>query len=202
MSAARASSKASTCLQTLSVLRLGRKVRSLLVAPVVASWFADVSCIGRNVIIEQSYGGPKITKGEPLFLFPTLYILSFCSFPFAISDCMRVPSPASYSFFVALYCDIVLISHVHLDGVTVAKAITLKDKFENLGARYGPLFSCDAYIDFLADWCRTLHKKQTRLPVMARPRQQFSRALSMLRVLRTLLLAVTLWTFVAGARLQ
>jgi chaperonin GroEL len=24
---------------------------------------ADVSCIGRNVIIEQSYGGPKITKG-------------------------------------------------------------------------------------------------------------------------------------------
>ncbi|KAI0249353.1 chaperonin GroL [Lactifluus subvellereus] len=38
---------------------------------------------GRNVIIEQSYGGPKITK----------------------------------------------------DGVTVAKAITLKDKFENLGAR-------------------------------------------------------------------
>ncbi|KAI9507663.1 chaperonin GroL [Russula earlei] len=38
---------------------------------------------GRNVIIEQSFGGPKITK----------------------------------------------------DGVTVAKAITLKDKFENLGAR-------------------------------------------------------------------
>lgn len=38
---------------------------------------------GRNVIIEQPYGGPKITK----------------------------------------------------DGVTVAKAITLKDKFENLGAR-------------------------------------------------------------------
>ncbi|KAH9940623.1 chaperonin GroL [Amylocystis lapponica] len=38
---------------------------------------------GRNVIIEQSYGGPKITK----------------------------------------------------DGVTVAKSITLKDKFENLGAR-------------------------------------------------------------------
>ncbi|TDL15020.1 GroEL equatorial domain-like protein, partial [Rickenella mellea] len=38
---------------------------------------------GRNVIIEQAFGGPKITK----------------------------------------------------DGVTVAKAITLKDKFENLGAR-------------------------------------------------------------------
>ncbi|KAG5731520.1 Heat shock protein 60, partial [Termitomyces sp. T112] len=38
---------------------------------------------GRNVIIEQSFGGPKITK----------------------------------------------------DGVTVAKSITLKDKFENLGAR-------------------------------------------------------------------
>uniref|UniRef100_A0A8H8CE52 Heat shock protein 60 n=1 Tax=Psilocybe cubensis TaxID=181762 RepID=A0A8H8CE52_PSICU len=39
---------------------------------------------GRNVIIEQAYGGPKITK---------------------------------------------------VDGVTVAKSITLKDKFENLGAR-------------------------------------------------------------------
>ncbi|KAI0267919.1 hypothetical protein BGY98DRAFT_1141919, partial [Russula aff. rugulosa BPL654] len=39
---------------------------------------------GRNVIIEQSFGGPKITK---------------------------------------------------VNGVTVAKAITLKDKFENLGAR-------------------------------------------------------------------
>lgn len=39
---------------------------------------------GRNVIIEQAFGGPKITK----------------------------------------------------DGVTVAKAITLEDKFQNLGARY------------------------------------------------------------------
>lgn len=38
---------------------------------------------GRNVIIEQAFGGPKITK----------------------------------------------------DGVTVAKAITLEDKFQNLGAR-------------------------------------------------------------------
>ena len=65
---ARASSMALTCLQTLSVLRLGRKVRLLLVAPVVTSWFADVSCIGRNVIIEQSFGGPKITKGKSLFL--------------------------------------------------------------------------------------------------------------------------------------
>lgn len=26
-------------------------------------WFADVSRVGRNVIIEQSFGGPKITKG-------------------------------------------------------------------------------------------------------------------------------------------
>jgi hypothetical protein len=103
-SAARASSKALTCLQTLSVSRLGRKVRSLLVAPVVASWFADVSCIGRNVIIEQSYGGPKITKGEPLFLLRTLSILFFCSFPFAMLDCMRVPFPTSYSFFIALLC--------------------------------------------------------------------------------------------------
>ena len=29
--------------------------------------FADVSRVGRNVIIEQSFGGPKITKGEPSF---------------------------------------------------------------------------------------------------------------------------------------
>ncbi len=27
-------------------------------------WFADVSRVGRNVIIEQSFGGPKITKGK------------------------------------------------------------------------------------------------------------------------------------------
>jgi chaperonin GroEL len=40
---------------------------------------------GRNVLIEQAYGSPKITK----------------------------------------------------DGVTVAKSITLEDKFANLGARYG-----------------------------------------------------------------
>ena len=30
---------------------------------VVVPWFADVSRVGRNVIIEQSFGGPKITKG-------------------------------------------------------------------------------------------------------------------------------------------
>jgi len=30
---------------------------------VVFPWFADVSRVGRNVIIEQSFGGPKITKG-------------------------------------------------------------------------------------------------------------------------------------------
>ena len=30
---------------------------------VVLSSFADVSHVGRNVIIEQSFGGPKITKG-------------------------------------------------------------------------------------------------------------------------------------------
>ena len=52
---------------------------------------------------------------------------------------MRVPFTASYPSLL-LYCAIVLILHGHLDGVTVAKAITLKDKFENLGARYGLLF--------------------------------------------------------------
>lgn len=56
---------------------------------------------GRNVIIEQSFGGPKITKG------------GCCSF--------YVPIPSSLWW--------------SLDGVTVAKSITLKDKFENLGAR-------------------------------------------------------------------
>ena len=61
--AARASSKASTCLQTLSVLRSDQKVSFLFLAVVVFPWFADVSHIGRNVIIEQSFGGPKITKG-------------------------------------------------------------------------------------------------------------------------------------------
>src|SRR6266567_4235857 len=30
---------------------------------VIFFWFADVSRVGRNVIIEQSFGGPKITKG-------------------------------------------------------------------------------------------------------------------------------------------
>ena len=30
---------------------------------IVFPWFADVSRLGRNVIIEQSFGGPKITKG-------------------------------------------------------------------------------------------------------------------------------------------
>jgi len=33
----------------------------------------DVRCLGRNVIIEQSFGGPKITKGTHT---PTVLILS------------------------------------------------------------------------------------------------------------------------------
>ncbi|KAH9474319.1 Heat shock protein 60, mitochondrial [Psilocybe cubensis] len=59
---------------------------------------------GRNVIIEQAYGGPKITKGA-------------CSVVLGEAAC--------------------LLTRVWLlvDGVTVAKSITLKDKFENLGAR-------------------------------------------------------------------
>ena len=55
---------------------------------------------GRNVIIEQSFGGPKITKGV---CFPSLWAIS-------------------------------VFDHT-IDGVTVAKSIQLKDKFENLGAR-------------------------------------------------------------------
>jgi hypothetical protein len=62
--AARASSKASTCLQTLSVSRSDQKVCFLSLALWLFSLgFADVSHVGRNVIIEQSFGGPKITKG-------------------------------------------------------------------------------------------------------------------------------------------
>lgn len=57
--------------------------------------------LGRNVIIEQPYGGPKITKGK----FWLYIFISIC-----------------YNTYI-------------LDGVTVAKAISLKDKFENLGAR-------------------------------------------------------------------
>ena len=60
------------------------------------NWF-----LGRNVIIEQSFGGPKITKGRH------------------ISRQEKINK--SNQFLV--------------DGVTVAKSITLKDKFENLGAR-------------------------------------------------------------------
>ena len=55
--------------------------QSFLVASAVHDQ-ADVALQGRNVVIEQSYGGPKITK----------------------------------------------------DGVTVAKAIEFKDKFQNVGA--------------------------------------------------------------------
>ena len=58
-------------------------------------------CLGRNVIIEQSYGGPEITKGTYSVYFYSLIFLN-----------------------------------ISLDDVTVAKSITLKDKFENLGARY------------------------------------------------------------------
>lgn len=54
------------------------------------------------MIIEQSFGGPKITKGASLFSQYSKYM----------TDC------------------------VSADGVTVAKSISLKDKFENLGARY------------------------------------------------------------------
>jgi len=71
--AARASSKASTCLQTLLVLRLDQKVCSLFLALYVSIGFADVSHVGRNVIIEQSFGGPKITKGWSFSCF-TFYI--------------------------------------------------------------------------------------------------------------------------------
>jgi len=59
-------------------------------------------CAGHNVTIEQSFGGPKITKGEP-----------------------------------SIYARIVFHTQREgtADGVTVVKSITLKDKFENLGAR-------------------------------------------------------------------
>ena len=59
---------------------------------------------GRNVLIEQSYGSPKITKGN----------FSRTTKKTAIGDTYILTS---------------------IDGVSVAKAISLQDKFENLGAR-------------------------------------------------------------------
>jgi len=69
--------------------------------------------LGRNVIIEQAFGGPKITKGEfrPI-------LLSF-----------GPPFPSSFD------TPLFTLLPFQIDGVTVAKSIQLKDKFENLGAR-------------------------------------------------------------------
>jgi hypothetical protein len=55
--------------------------------------------VGRNVIVEQSYGGPKITKG----VWVALYTMRALAFARRWCQCT---------------------------------AISLKDKFENLGARY------------------------------------------------------------------
>ncbi|EZF73729.1 hsp60-like protein [Trichophyton soudanense CBS 452.61] len=62
---------------------------------------------GRNVLIESPYGSPKITKG----MFTVL------------ESCL--------SSFVSVFANL----NELLDGVTVAKAVALEDKFENLGAR-------------------------------------------------------------------
>ena len=84
--AARASSRVSTCLQTLLVLRLDRKVSLSLprASHLVRVGLLTCRALGRNVIIEQSFGGPKITKGETsfLFAFPLLSVFSavFVSF--------------------------------------------------------------------------------------------------------------------------
>jgi chaperonin GroEL len=56
-----------------------------------ARWFADVSCKGRNVIIEQSFGGPKITKGETFFRLSVFYPLSVAHFPFYLAVPFALP---------------------------------------------------------------------------------------------------------------
>ena len=43
---------------------LGPRVRPLSAAPARGWTATDTSTAGRNVIIEQPFGGPKITKGE------------------------------------------------------------------------------------------------------------------------------------------
>jgi chaperonin GroEL len=62
---------------------------------------------GRNALLDQSYGAPKITKVSPASYQP----------PCAVSEkhCFRRP------FFQ--------------DGVTVAKSIEFKDRFHNMGAQ-------------------------------------------------------------------
>jgi hypothetical protein len=47
-------------------------------------WFADVSRVGRNVIIEQSFGGPKITKGKSSSHFPLISVFCCSSFCFTL----------------------------------------------------------------------------------------------------------------------
>ena len=94
----------------LLVSLLVLKVISLFAVLFVSFFFLNShKILGRNVIIEQSFGGPKITKGTILLFVP------IHSFP-----------QLTFHF---------------LDGVTVAKSITLKDKFENLGARYVSIVS-------------------------------------------------------------
>lgn len=72
---------------------------------------------GRNVLIEQSFGSPKITK----------------------------------------------------DGVTVAKAIVLQDKFENLGAKYLGFGGATNL-----DWFRMWRTRRTKLLVTGRQPPPFS----------------------------
>ena len=98
--AARASSRASTCLQTLSVLRLDRKVCR---SPVVAfPSLVLLTCphVGRNVIIEQSFGGPKITKGKQ-FLPPWPSLLFSVVRPLFIYD-LHLPKISPSHIYVGI----------------------------------------------------------------------------------------------------
>jgi hypothetical protein len=109
-----------------------------------ARWFADVSCEGRNVIIEQSFGGPKITKGETSSRLSVFYPFSTRCLSPTFRFTLWILCSAWGAYFPHLNMFLLPGSmwdfYVHpcfsSDGVTVAKAITLKDKFENLGARY------------------------------------------------------------------
>lgn len=83
-------------------LRFGVEARASLLAGVETLAKAVATTLGpkgRNVLIESSYGSPKITKGLCNVFLQNFY------------------------------------SNYKIDGVTVAKSIVLKDKYENLGAR-------------------------------------------------------------------
>lgn len=116
--AARASSRASTCLQTLLVLRLDRKVSLSLAraSHLVRVGLLTCRALGRNVIIEQSFGGPKITKGETSFPFAfPLCVFSAVFVSFHLVDTL-IFTKGAYTFSFP-HLTVVLFVRIHV-GLT------------------------------------------------------------------------------------